>query len=179
MLTLLQHGVMLGVWLYTTLKFLLPAFLFLHLVGSYVYLGSSPLWDFIGVTARNILAPLNRVGMRIGRVDFAPLVGIILVLLVLARPAGLDREHPGGAASDPAAPVDAGQGTIHCAGRTVPFLACSSAASAPAARRGHFTVTVVPAPDFALNGQGPAMQLRQAPADRQSHRKVLKWQAIM
>jgi uncharacterized protein YggT (Ycf19 family) len=65
------------------LKSILPLFLFLHLLVSYVYLGSSPVWDFISLTARNLLAPLKWLPLRTRRVDFAPLVGIVLILLLL------------------------------------------------------------------------------------------------
>jgi uncharacterized protein YggT (Ycf19 family) len=82
-LHLAEQGLLVGAGMYLSLKFLLPAFLFLHLVASYVYLGNSPLWDFVNLTARNTLAPLNRLPLRIGRVDFAPLVGICLILLLL------------------------------------------------------------------------------------------------
>jgi uncharacterized protein YggT (Ycf19 family) len=80
---LLEQGAVVGAVVYLTLKHLLPVFLFLHLVTSYVYLGTSPLWDFIGLTARKILVPLERLPLRLGRVDFTPLVGIILLLLLL------------------------------------------------------------------------------------------------
>lgn len=80
---LLGQGALVGAVLYLTLKSLLPAFLFLHLIASYVYLGSSPLWDFINSTARRLLVPLNRLPLRWGKADFAPLIGIVLILLLL------------------------------------------------------------------------------------------------
>jgi len=80
---LVGQGALVGLALYPTLKNLLPIFLFLHLIASYIYLGNSPLWDFISMTSRNILAPLKRFPLRAGKLDFAPLVGIILILLLL------------------------------------------------------------------------------------------------
>ena len=56
---------------------------FLHLVASYVYLGANPLWDFVGATARNLLAPLRRLPLRIARFDFAPVAGVVLIFLLL------------------------------------------------------------------------------------------------
>jgi len=58
-------------------------FLLLHLVASYVYLGSSPLWEFINATARNLLAPLRRMPLRIARFDFTPLIAVILIFALL------------------------------------------------------------------------------------------------
>ena len=80
---LLGQGASLGAAVYFTLKNLIPVLLFFHLIASYVYLGGSPFWDFVNATSRRILRPLDRVPLRFGKVDFAPLVGIVLVLLVL------------------------------------------------------------------------------------------------
>ena len=80
---LVEQGLLIGIALYLTLQYLLPVFLLLHLVASYVYLGSNPLWDFVGATARNLLAPLRWLPLRIARFDFAPLVGVLLILFLL------------------------------------------------------------------------------------------------
>ena len=82
-LHIVGQGLMVSLTLCLSLKYLLPAILFLHLVTSYVFLGTNPLWNFITVTSRNILAPTARVPMRVGKVDFAPVVGIILIILLL------------------------------------------------------------------------------------------------
>lgn len=78
---LVGQGLLVASCLFLTLKYLLPVFLFLHLVSSYVYLGPSPLWEFVSATSRNLLRPLRR--LRFGKVDFAPIAGILLVLLFL------------------------------------------------------------------------------------------------
>jgi uncharacterized protein YggT (Ycf19 family) len=78
-----EQGLLVGIGIYFTLKNLLPVFLFLHLIATYVYLGGSPLWAFVRATSRKILVPLNRVPLRWGRIDFAPLIGIVLLLLLL------------------------------------------------------------------------------------------------
>lgn len=80
---LAEQGLLVGTALYFTLKFLLPIILFLHLVASYIYLGESAFWEFIALTARNILAPLAGLRLRLARFDFTPLAGIILILLIL------------------------------------------------------------------------------------------------
>jgi uncharacterized protein YggT (Ycf19 family) len=80
---LAEQGLLIGVALYFTLQYLLPVFLLLHLVTSYVYLGSNPVWDFVSSTARNLLAPLRWLPLRFGRLDFAPLAGVILILFLL------------------------------------------------------------------------------------------------
>ena len=62
---------------------LLPAFLVVHLVASYVYLGKSPVLDFTELTARNILSPLNGFSLRTGKVDFAPIIAVVMTFSVL------------------------------------------------------------------------------------------------
>jgi uncharacterized protein YggT (Ycf19 family) len=80
---LLGQGAVLSLVLYLSLKFLLLAFLIVHLIITYVYLGTNPVWDFINTTSRNLLAPLSWLPLRFGRIDLAPVVGIILVTLLL------------------------------------------------------------------------------------------------
>jgi uncharacterized protein YggT (Ycf19 family) len=81
--SLAGQALVVGASLYLSLKYLLPALLLLHLVSSYVFLGNNPFWEFIGSTARRMVAPLNRVPLRLGRVDFAPLITLITILFVL------------------------------------------------------------------------------------------------
>jgi len=80
---LVEQGLLIGLALYFTLQYLLPVFLLLHLVASYVYLGSSAAWEFIGTTGRNLLAPLRWLPLRVARFDFAPLAAVLLILLLL------------------------------------------------------------------------------------------------
>jgi len=80
---LAEQGLLIGVSLYFTLQYLLPVFLLLHLFANYIYFGRNPLWDFIGATARNLLAPLRWLPLRIARLDFAPLGGVVLILFLL------------------------------------------------------------------------------------------------
>lgn len=80
---LLAQGCVVGLMLFLSLKFLLLAFLIAHLITTYVYFGASPVWDFINTTSRHLLAPLDRLPLRLGRIDLAPVLGIILVALLL------------------------------------------------------------------------------------------------
>jgi uncharacterized protein YggT (Ycf19 family) len=80
---LLEQGLLVGAGLYLSLKYLLPVFLLLHLVVSYVYLGRNPLWDFVSMTSQNILTPLRWLPLRCAMVDFAPLAGAVLIFLLL------------------------------------------------------------------------------------------------
>ena len=85
-IVLLGQGLMLGFNAYLSLKFLLIAILLIYVIVSYVYLGSNPMWDFISTTSRNILRPLGWLPLRFGKLDFAPLAGVILIVLVFYWP---------------------------------------------------------------------------------------------
>jgi uncharacterized protein YggT (Ycf19 family) len=75
----LEQAIVIGLGSYLSWKYLIGGLLALHFVGSYVYLGDQPLWNFISLTGRNLLSPLRWVPLRLGKVDFAPLVAIALV----------------------------------------------------------------------------------------------------
>lgn len=66
-----------------SLKHLIPALLFAHFITNYIHFGNSPLWEFPGVAGRNLLKPLRGLPLQTRRMDFAPLVGIVLCLLLL------------------------------------------------------------------------------------------------
>ena len=80
---LVGQGFLIGGSLCLSLKYLIPAILLTHLVNSYVYLGNNPVWDFLTTTSRNITAPLARLPLRFGKVDLAPIVAALLILLLL------------------------------------------------------------------------------------------------
>ncbi len=79
----LEQSLLLVLSLVFSLKYVLPVFLLLDLLASYVYLGTSPVWDFVGTTARNILRPLKPVPLRVAKVDLAPILGTLIVLALL------------------------------------------------------------------------------------------------
>ena len=75
----LEQAVVVGLGSYLSWRYLIGGLLALHLVGSYVYLGDQPFWSFIALTGRNLLTPLGWIPLRLGKVDFTPLVGIAVV----------------------------------------------------------------------------------------------------
>jgi uncharacterized protein YggT (Ycf19 family) len=77
----LEQAIVIGLGSYLSWKYLIGGLLALYLVGSYIYLGNQPLWNFVAMTGGNLLIPLRRVPLRLGKVDFAPLVGIAVVFL--------------------------------------------------------------------------------------------------
>lgn len=77
-----QEALLVGVGSWLTWKYAVAIILALHVVSSYVYFGNAPMWQFVANTSRQMLAPLRRVPLRVGRVDFAPFVAVALVFAV-------------------------------------------------------------------------------------------------
>lgn len=67
---------------YLAWKFLIAALLALHLLNSYIYFGRHPFWNYVNATARQLLRPLEKIPLRAGKADFAPVAGIALVFLL-------------------------------------------------------------------------------------------------
>jgi uncharacterized protein YggT (Ycf19 family) len=82
-LHLLEQGLLISLGAYLSLKYLFPVVLLAYFVVSYVYLGTNPAWDFICSTSRNLLLPIRGLPLRLGKLDLAPLAGVIVALLVL------------------------------------------------------------------------------------------------
>lgn len=78
-----EQGLLVALGLFLSLKYLFPFFLFLHFLNCYVYFGNNPMLEFVSHTARSLLAPLRRLPLQVGRLDLAPLVGIVLLLVLL------------------------------------------------------------------------------------------------
>ena len=78
---LLQQAAVLGLASVLIWKLFLLVLLPLHVLNTYVYLGPASFLSFASLTARNLLAGLGRLPLRVGRIDLAPLVGLALVLL--------------------------------------------------------------------------------------------------
>jgi uncharacterized protein YggT (Ycf19 family) len=78
---LAQQAAVIGLAAYLAWKYLMVAVLLLHLLNSYVYLGNQPLWTFVNTTARQLVAPLRWLPLRLGKVDLSPLVGLAVILL--------------------------------------------------------------------------------------------------
>jgi uncharacterized protein YggT (Ycf19 family) len=77
---LLQQAGAVGLSAYLTWKYLLAGVLALYLLSSYVYLGHHALWNFLALTGKNILAPIRFIPLRFGKIDVAPILGVVLVL---------------------------------------------------------------------------------------------------
>ncbi len=76
-----QQGLVLGVGTVVAWKYLIGGVLFVHVLNSYLYLGSSGVWTYTHATARRLLLPLRWLPLRLGQFDFTPVAGMALVFL--------------------------------------------------------------------------------------------------
>lgn len=68
---------------YLLWQFPIAAILVLYLLNSYIYFGRHPIWSYVDGIAQTLLRPLKVIPfLRIGKVDFKPIVGIALVFLI-------------------------------------------------------------------------------------------------
>ena len=83
-----EQSIIIGLGSYLLWKFPEGALL-LHLVNSYIYFGKHPFWKYTNVTAHKMLLPLEKIPLHIGKVDFAPVIGVAVIFLVAE---GIDYE---------------------------------------------------------------------------------------
>jgi len=74
-----QQSVVIGLSSYLLWEFPLGAVLLLYLLNSYIYFGKHPFWKYVSATAQTVLQPLKKIPLRLGRVDFAPLVALAII----------------------------------------------------------------------------------------------------
>jgi uncharacterized protein YggT (Ycf19 family) len=79
-LHLWQQALLLGLNSLLGWKWLLVAICALYLVNNYVYLGNSYFWTYVNLTGANLLVPVRRLPLRIGKADFSPVLAMAVVL---------------------------------------------------------------------------------------------------
>lgn len=78
----LKQSLLVGLGSYLHWRYLIVGILVLHFISSYVFFGHHPFWQHLKELATTLLTPLRRLPLRAGKMDLAPLVGIVLVLLL-------------------------------------------------------------------------------------------------
>jgi uncharacterized protein YggT (Ycf19 family) len=78
---LAQQSALVGLGTVLAWKYLVTGALFLGVLNSYLYLGRWSLWAYVQTTSRNLLRPLRLLPLHVGRVDFAPVLGLALAWL--------------------------------------------------------------------------------------------------
>lgn len=77
------RAVLLGAYSYVTWSPPSVVVLILYALSHHIYFGDTAFWNFVQVTGRNLLQPVQSWRLRSRRIDWAPLV-VILVLLWIA-----------------------------------------------------------------------------------------------
>jgi uncharacterized protein YggT (Ycf19 family) len=72
----------LGLATFLAWKYLLIGLMLVHLVNSYVYVGISPVWNFLCLSGRHLLQPLQALPLRVGKLDLLPVAAIVVVWLI-------------------------------------------------------------------------------------------------
>ena len=83
----IEEALIIALGSYLVWKYLIAALLGLHLLNSYIYFGRHPFWNYVNAAAKELLRPIQKIPLRAGRADFAPVAGIALTFL-LAEVAG-------------------------------------------------------------------------------------------
>jgi len=84
-----EEALIIAIQSYLLWQFPAAAILVLYLLNSYIYFGRHAIWNYMEGTALTLLRPLKGIPfLKIGKVDFTPVVGIALVFLI-AQFAGL------------------------------------------------------------------------------------------
>jgi uncharacterized protein YggT (Ycf19 family) len=78
----IEQSIILGLSSYLIWQFPIGALLVLHLLNSYIYFGRHPFWKYVDVSAQKLLRPLRQIPLRLAKVDFAPVLGVVIVFLV-------------------------------------------------------------------------------------------------
>lgn len=71
-----------GLGSYLAWEFVAVVLLVLHLLNSYIYFGRHLFWNFINAEAQTLLSPLKKIPLRFAKIDFAPLLGMALIIFV-------------------------------------------------------------------------------------------------
>jgi uncharacterized protein YggT (Ycf19 family) len=77
----LGQAALVGASAYLAWKYPLALLLLLNLVNNYVYFGKHPLWNYVNATSRQLLSPMAKLPLRVGKMDFAPVLGVALIFL--------------------------------------------------------------------------------------------------
>jgi len=77
-----EQAFVIGLGSYLVWKYLVAAVLGLHLLNSYIYFGRQPFWSYVTAIAQQLLRPMSALPLRLGRLDFAPVIAMVLVLFL-------------------------------------------------------------------------------------------------
>jgi uncharacterized protein YggT (Ycf19 family) len=72
-----EQGLVVGLGAYLPWTYLITGVVALYILASYIYFGNHSFWFYLEATGRNLLAPLRRLPLRLGKIDLAPFLLIV------------------------------------------------------------------------------------------------------
>ncbi|HOW64973.1 MAG TPA: hypothetical protein P5186_17575 [Candidatus Paceibacterota bacterium] len=81
-----QQALLMGIASYLAWRILIIPLLLLYVINNYVYLGNHPFWNSVNILATNLLRPLAWLPLRLGKLDLA--APLLIVLIFVAAEAG-------------------------------------------------------------------------------------------
>lgn len=78
----IENSLVVGLGSYLAWQYAAGALLVLYFLNSYIYFGGHPFWNYVTAEAQTLLRPLRAIPLRLGKADFAPAVGFVLVFLI-------------------------------------------------------------------------------------------------
>jgi uncharacterized protein YggT (Ycf19 family) len=78
----IEEALTIGLGSYLAWKYAAAALLVLYLLNSYIYFGKHSFWRYVIAEAQTLLRPLRALPLQVGKADFTPVVGIVLVFLI-------------------------------------------------------------------------------------------------
>jgi len=76
------ESLVMGLCAYLPWCHLLALLIFIYFLNSYIYLGGSPIWNYLHFFTRKILTPLYFLPLQISKIDFTPVAGMAIVFLI-------------------------------------------------------------------------------------------------
>lgn len=78
----MAQGVMLSLGIWLKMRWVIWGILLLYILSTYVYFGSHPFWFYVAMVGRQLVRPLSGLPLRLGKVDFAPLVMAVIIFVI-------------------------------------------------------------------------------------------------
>lgn len=77
-----RESLVVGLCAYLPWCHLLAGLIFVYFLHSYIYLGISPVWNYLHAITRKALGPLYLLPLQISKIDFTPVAAMAVVFLI-------------------------------------------------------------------------------------------------
>ena len=77
-----HESLVVGLCAYLPWCHLLAGLVFIYFLNSYIYMGPSPLWNYLHTITRKALTPLYLLPLQISKIDFTPVAAMAIIFLI-------------------------------------------------------------------------------------------------